>query len=100
MFSGKINDQVNDQNINFTDRILDVAQAVPRGAYNVVEGLIDAPRHCWTRRKFNRKKAIINSLAMNNYMMIEQELLLMRSLVIGMSGRQKKFPIKVWVKHF
>jgi len=40
LFSGKINDQ----NINFTDRILDVAQAVPRGAYNVVEGLIDAPR--------------------------------------------------------
>jgi len=44
LFSGKINDQINDQNINFTDRILDVAQAVPRGGYNVVEGLIDAPR--------------------------------------------------------
>ena len=41
LFTGK-SEKSND--LNITDRIADVAKAVPRGAYNVLEGVIDAPR--------------------------------------------------------
>ena len=41
LFTGK-SEKSND--LNITDRITDIAQAVPRGAYNVLEGVIDAPR--------------------------------------------------------